>query len=109
MHDVDYARRVDPFPKEISQNLTALCGVSSLGLMTMVLPVTSAGAAFLAMRKNGKFQGRIPPITPIGWRNSRMVSPARSLSRNLALDAPCPFRHIVEVVRRERNLDASET
>ena len=64
-----------------SQNLTALCGVSSLGLMTMVLPVTSAGAALRAIRKKGKFQGRMPPTTPMGWRKSRMVSPARSLSR----------------------------
>jgi hypothetical protein len=62
-----------------SQNFTALCGVSSLGLMTMELPVTSAGAAFRAIRKKGKFQGRIPPMTPMGWRNSRIVSPGRSL------------------------------
>jgi hypothetical protein len=32
------------------------------------------------MRKNGKFQGRMPPITPIGCRNRKIFSPGRSLA-----------------------------
>ena len=63
----------------ISANSDALFGVSSLGLMTIVLPVTSAGAILRAIRKNGKFHGRMPPITPIGWRNRKMFSFGRSL------------------------------
>jgi len=43
-----------------------LLGVSLLGLMTMVLPVTKAGAILRTIRKNGKFQGRMPAITPMG-------------------------------------------
>ena len=76
---IDAGRKVGL--RHSSQNFTALCGVSSLGLITMVLPVTSAGATLRAIRKKGKFQGRMPPITPMGWRNRRMVSPGRSLSR----------------------------
>ncbi len=57
----------------------ALSGVSSLGLTTMVLPVTSAGAILRAIRKNGKFQGRMPAVTPMALRNRKMCSPARSL------------------------------
>ena len=46
----------------------ALSGVSSLDLITMVLPVTNAGAILRAIRKNGKFQGRISATTPIARR-----------------------------------------
>ena len=60
-------------------NRAALLGVSSEGLITMVLPVISAGASLRAIRKNGKFQGRMPATTPIGWRNRKMFSPGRSL------------------------------
>ena len=47
-------------------NSKALLGVSLLGLMTMVLPVSSAGAILRTMRKKGKFQGRMPAMTPMG-------------------------------------------
>lgn len=60
-------------------NSKQLFGVSSLGLMTMVLPATSAGAIFRAIRKNGKFHGRMPATTPRGLRNRKMFSPGRSL------------------------------
>ena len=76
--------------------------------MTIVLPVTSAGAVFRAIRKKGKFHGRMPPITPIGWRNRKMVSPGRSLSQDLAFDAPRPFGHVVDVVGGEVDFDARE-
>ena len=59
--------------------INAFSGVSSLGLITIVLPVTSAGPAFRAMRKNGKFHGRMPATTPIGWRSKKTFSPGRSL------------------------------
>src|SRR4029079_10466305 len=64
-----------------SQNRTALRGVSSLGLITIALPVTSAGAALRAIRKKGKFQGRIPATTPIGLRERRIVSPEGEIGR----------------------------
>ncbi|MNP84899.1 hypothetical protein D3C76_1844150 [compost metagenome] len=54
-------------------------GVNSLGLITMVLPVSSAGPSLRAIRKNGKFHGRIPVVTPSARLNSRMFSPGRSL------------------------------
>ena len=57
-----------PFGKptswQISAKIWALIGVSWLGLRTIVLPVSKAGAAFLAIKKNGKFHGRIPVVTP---------------------------------------------
>ncbi len=72
----------------------------------MVLPVTSAGAALRAIRKKGKFQGRMPPITPIGCRKRKIVSPGRSLSTNFALNAASPFSHVVDVFRSEGNFNA---
>ncbi|MNI77327.1 hypothetical protein D3C73_1336120 [compost metagenome] len=54
-------------------------GVSSLGLITMVLPVTNAGAALRAIRKNGKFHGRMPTTTPMAFLNRKMFSFGRSL------------------------------
>jgi hypothetical protein len=56
-----------------------LTGVSLLGLITMVLPVTSAGASLRTIRKKGKFHGRTPAMTPIGILYSKMFSPGRSL------------------------------
>src|SRR5256885_3804446 len=53
--------------------------VSSLGLMTMVLPVSRAGAILRAIRKKGKFQGRMPATTPSGLRSKKICSLARSL------------------------------
>ena len=41
----------------------ALSGVASLDLTTMVLPATRAGAILQAIRKNGKFHGRMPANT----------------------------------------------
>ena len=89
-------------------NFAALLGVSSLGLITIVLPVISAGAVLRAIRKNGKFHGRMPPITPIGWRNRKMFSPGRSLVDDLALDPARPLGHVVDVVGGERGLDPRE-
>ena len=60
-------------------NSKQLFGVSSLGLITMVFPVTKAGAIFRAIRKNGKFHGRIPATTPTGLWNRKIFSPGRSL------------------------------
>ncbi len=72
-----------PFGKPISStnlaNSKALFGVSELGLITIVFPVTSAGASFLAIRKNGKFQGKIPAATPIGSLNKNIFSFGLSL------------------------------
>ena len=65
--------------KMILANAIALFGVNSLGLMTMVLPVKRAGAILRAMRKNGKFHGRMPVVTPSARLNKRIFSPGRSL------------------------------
>src|SRR5208282_899079 len=43
-------------------------GVSWAGLITQVLPQTTAGSSFHEEIAMGKFQGVIMPQTPIGWR-----------------------------------------
>src|SRR5207248_3347532 len=45
---------------------SAVSGVCSAGLSTIVLPAASAGAALRAGIAAGKFQGVIPALTPIG-------------------------------------------
>ena len=45
----------------------ALIGESTLGFTTMVLPVTNAGAILRAIKKKGKFHGRMPVVTPIAF------------------------------------------
>src|SRR5579862_1439316 len=45
-------------------------GVSCAGLITQVLPQTSAGNSFHDGIAMGKFQGVIMPQTPIGWRTA---------------------------------------
>ena len=72
-----------PFGKELCEtsfaNSKALFGVSLLGFITIVFPVSKAGAIFLAIKKNGKFQGKIPPITPIALLYKYICSLALSL------------------------------
>jgi hypothetical protein len=45
-------------------------GVSSAGLITQVLPHTSAGRSFHEGIAMGKFHGAIMPHTPIGMRTA---------------------------------------
>src|SRR5208282_3291898 len=45
-------------------------GVSCAGLITQVLPQTTAGSSFHEEMAMGKFQGVIMPQTPIGWRTA---------------------------------------
>ncbi|MNC61595.1 hypothetical protein D3C75_1115460 [compost metagenome] len=68
-----------PAASTILLKATALFGDSALGLTTIVFPVIRAGAIFLAIRKNGKFQGRMPVVTPIARLNTKMFSLSRSL------------------------------
>ena len=71
-----------------SANLITDQGVSSAGLITIVLPATNAGNAFHAGIAIGKFQGVIAPMTPIGclivitiwsFNSDGFVSPANRL------------------------------
>ena len=62
-----------------SANTVQFSGVSWAGLITIEQPAISAAPALRAMRKNGKFHGRIPATTPMGFFESRMVSPRLSL------------------------------
>ena len=91
-----------------SQNLTALCGVSSLGLMTMVLPVTSAGAALRAIRKNGKVPGKNAADHADGLAEEQDGLAGAVAFQNLALDAAGPFGHVVEVIGGEGDFDARQ-
>ena len=50
-------------------------GVNSLGLMTMVFPVISAGASFLRAIRKRKFHGRIPVVTPSARLKTRIFFP----------------------------------
>ncbi|MNE89853.1 hypothetical protein D3C80_1873080 [compost metagenome] len=45
----------------------------------MVFPANNAGAILRAIKKNGKFHGKIPATTPKGLRIRKMCSLARSL------------------------------
>ena len=69
-------------------NSVQFSGVSCEGLMTMVHPAIRAAPALRAMRKKGKFQGRMPATTPMGFFVSRMVS----LGRSLGMISPSMWR-----------------
>ncbi len=47
-------------------------GVSGAGLITMVQPAASAGAALRAIMALGKFHGVMAATTPTGWRIQTM-------------------------------------
>ena len=51
-----------------SPNSAAVCGVSSEGFTTTVLPQASAGPTFQVISSKGRFQGQITPTTPTGRR-----------------------------------------
>ena len=74
-------------------NSVQFSGVSWLGLMTMVHPAISAAPALRAIRKKGKFQGRMPATTPMGFFVSRMVS----LGRSLGMISPSIWRAKVAI------------
>ena len=58
-----------PASSASSARRTAVSGVISAGLTTMVLPVASAGPTFHEVMATGKFQGMIAPTTPSGsWK-----------------------------------------
>ena len=90
-----------------SQNLTAQWGVSSLGLITIVLPVINAGPAFRAMRKKGKFHGRIPHHPDWLTEEKDRFFGAIALD-DFSFDTPAPFSHIVKVVGGEVHLNAGQ-
>ena len=58
-----------PMPAASSPSSVAVCGVTSDGLATTVLPAASAGAIFQVNRYSGRFHGEIVPTTPSGWRS----------------------------------------
>ena len=64
-HDVDHARRQSRASCTISANASAVSGVNSAGLSTIVFPAAIAGAIFHASMSSGKFHGMICPTTPI--------------------------------------------
>ena len=47
-------------------NSSPVNGVSSLGLITTVLPAANAAGAFIAMDMSGAFQVMTSPTTPYG-------------------------------------------
>ena len=55
-----------PASSASSPRRSAVSGVCSAGLSTIVLPAASAGASFQAAISSGKFQGMICPHTPTG-------------------------------------------
>ena len=52
----------------ISPTLSVVSGVVGAGLMTIVLPASSASGALNAISRIGKFHGMIAPTTPSGRR-----------------------------------------
>ena len=57
-----------PASAHSSTSRRLVSGVTSLGLMTTVLPVASAGASFHARIISGKFHGVMSAVTPTGSR-----------------------------------------
>ena len=68
-----------PASTTIFSSSTAVSGVSSAGLSTIVLPAASAGPTFQEAIASGKFQGVIRPITPSGSRNVKSTPPATGI------------------------------
>ena len=56
-----------------------MSGVSSAGLITIVLPVASAGPIFQLAMLSGKFHGVISPTTPSGSRKVMSTPPATGI------------------------------
>ena len=52
--------------------MRALNGVVLAGLSTMALPAASACVRAMLGMSCGQFHGEMMPITPIGWRMTRM-------------------------------------
>ena len=70
-------------------------GVSSAGLMTQVLPQTSAGRSFHEGMAMGKFQGAIMPQTPTGMRTDMANLDFSSEGVVLAEEAAAFAGHVV--------------
>src|SRR5437660_1188261 len=58
----------NPASRASSTSRMLVSGVTSLGLITTVFPVASAGASFQDRIINGKFHGVISALTPTGSR-----------------------------------------
>ena len=59
-----------PASSASSTSASAESGVCSAGLITIVQPTASAGAALRVIIAAGKFHGVIPAVTPIGSRST---------------------------------------
>src|ERR1700758_4930914 len=59
-----------PASERARTRLNVESGVSCAGLITQVLPQTTAGSSFHDEIAMGKFHGVIMPQTPIGWRTA---------------------------------------
>ncbi len=89
-------------------NSKALLGVSLLGLMTMVLPVTSLGAILRTMRKKGKFHERMPAVVADGHFVEQDVFAGAIALDDFAFVAAGELGHVVEVVGGEIDFDLGE-
>ena len=93
--DVDHALRQARPRISISTRLKVESGVSSAGLITQVLPQTSAGNIFHDGMAMGKFHGVIMPQTPTGMRTDIANLFCSSDGRGLAEEAAAFARHVV--------------
>ena len=76
---------------------SAVKGVSTAGLATIVQPAASAGAIFRAIIAAGKFHGVIAAATPMGSRSTTMRAPA------LWLGITCPSIRFASSPNHSRN------
>lgn len=80
-----------------SARIVADDGVSSDGLATTALPITSAGATLSDIINSGTFHGAIQAITPLGRRfvtYSPRIPPGRSMVlEGFSSDRPDRNRH----------------
>ena len=68
-----------PASSASSPSRSVVSGVSSAGLITIVLPVASAGPIFQLAMLSGKFHGVIRPTTPSGSRKVTSIPPATGI------------------------------
>lgn len=87
-------------------NSSVANGLISLGLITTVLPVTSAGPSLRHNTARGKFHGQIATTTPTGARNRWITSPGLSPGRISPSSRRSPLGVVAQEARRELHLAA---
>ena len=81
-----------PASSSSSARSSADSGVCDAGLRTTAQPAASAGATLWATRLNGKLNGEIAPMTPIGMRSVSASFPEPAGEASIGTMSPASFR-----------------